>query len=451
MRRGKVLWCARRPCSAARHLEPGGESSSGSITSRITRSAPNSGDVARRRPCRRSATRPRSPCSRAPARPSRPHDTRLVVDDVDSLHDSTSVQRVGPGLRPAHGTTAVPGTGHGGTMEEHRRRSGSGDGRRGPTRPSSRSSGRRMLEVRYVVDPDLRAPGIALAREHGIRCETDAGVVTADAEVDRILETGGDRAVRADLGLGDQTDGRLMSPAGSRLVTSLVAAIAAVEEDARVETGPLPRGRPPTRSSPPSSADPELRQRHPRAVTRARSPSSTRRGRRRRSTRAVEAALVGARQAAAARRPAVRRPRRGSTSGTCRPSTEALAAGRRPPRRDSPPPAASRAPSCRPTSSRTACAVRASRTSSPCFSELAENAVVYSRRRRRRWRRPPRYAAQDGRARAVAVRATTASASPSAASRDDLRRGLPRRPRRQAATRTAPDWASPSPSEIAGL
>lgn len=92
------------------------------------------------------------------------------------------------------------------------------------------------VEVRYVIDPDLRAPGIALAREHGIRCETRAGVVTADAEVDLILETGGDRSVHADLELGDRPDGRLMSPAGSRLVASLVAEIAAVEEDARVET-----------------------------------------------------------------------------------------------------------------------------------------------------------------------------------------------------------------------
>ncbi|HEX5641236.1 MAG TPA: HAMP domain-containing sensor histidine kinase [Thermoleophilia bacterium] len=91
------------------------------------------------------------------------------------------------------------------------------------------------VEVRYVVDPDLRAPGVALAREHGIRCETHAGVVTADAAVDLILETGGDR-VRADLEPGEHPDGRLMSPAGTRLVASLVAEIAAVEEDARVET-----------------------------------------------------------------------------------------------------------------------------------------------------------------------------------------------------------------------
>ena len=92
------------------------------------------------------------------------------------------------------------------------------------------------VEVRYVVDPDLRAPGIELARELGIRCETDAGVVIADAEVDLILETGGDPEVRADLELGDRADGRLMSPAGARLVAALVAEIAAVEEDARVET-----------------------------------------------------------------------------------------------------------------------------------------------------------------------------------------------------------------------
>lgn len=91
------------------------------------------------------------------------------------------------------------------------------------------------VEVRYVVDPDLRAPGIALACEHGIRCETHAGAVTADAEVDLILETGGDRSIRADLEPGARADGRLLGTAGTRLLAGLVARIAAVEESARAE------------------------------------------------------------------------------------------------------------------------------------------------------------------------------------------------------------------------
>ena len=102
-----------------------------------------------------------------------------------------------------------------------------------------------------MVDPDPLAPGIALAREHEIRCATDAGAVTADAEVDLILETGGDRAVRADLELGERPDGRRFGAAGARLVAGLVAEIAAVEENARSRR-PATSDRPPTRSSRPS-------------------------------------------------------------------------------------------------------------------------------------------------------------------------------------------------------
>lgn len=68
------------------------------------------------------------------------------------------------------------------------------------------------VEVRYVVDPDPQAPAAALAREHGIRCVGDRGVVAADAEVDLVLDS-----------------------AGTRLVAGLVARLADVEDEARVE------------------------------------------------------------------------------------------------------------------------------------------------------------------------------------------------------------------------
>jgi signal transduction histidine kinase len=91
------------------------------------------------------------------------------------------------------------------------------------------------VEVRYLVDPDPRAPGIAVAREHGVRCETDVRVIAGDAEVDLIVQTG-DGADAAVLAPDGRPDSRLLDPAGTRLVAGLAAALGAVEKDARIET-----------------------------------------------------------------------------------------------------------------------------------------------------------------------------------------------------------------------
>jgi signal transduction histidine kinase len=93
------------------------------------------------------------------------------------------------------------------------------------------------VEVRYVFDPDPTAPGIALARDQGIRCRTDGHFdeLAADPEVDLILETTGDPDVRAALEAGKHPDSCVLGAEGVRLVARLLAEIAAVGERADLE------------------------------------------------------------------------------------------------------------------------------------------------------------------------------------------------------------------------
>lgn len=89
------------------------------------------------------------------------------------------------------------------------------------------------VEVRYVVDPDLHSPAAALARQHGIRCVADRDTVDADAGVDLVITTGEDAPAAA--AEGEPADGRVLGVAGTRLLTTLAARLAAVEDAARVE------------------------------------------------------------------------------------------------------------------------------------------------------------------------------------------------------------------------
>jgi signal transduction histidine kinase len=82
------------------------------------------------------------------------------------------------------------------------------------------------VEVRYYIDTDPASPGVALARERGVRCTSDGRVdeVRGDPEVDLILETTGEPGVLAALAAGEHPDTRLLDPAGVRLVLGLLAA-----------------------------------------------------------------------------------------------------------------------------------------------------------------------------------------------------------------------------------
>jgi signal transduction histidine kinase len=93
------------------------------------------------------------------------------------------------------------------------------------------------VEVRYVFDADPAAPGVALARDHGIRCRTDGRFddLTGDAEVDLILETGGDADVLAALEASRHPDSCLIGAAGMPFVSRLLAEITDVRRRANVE------------------------------------------------------------------------------------------------------------------------------------------------------------------------------------------------------------------------
>jgi signal transduction histidine kinase len=93
------------------------------------------------------------------------------------------------------------------------------------------------VEVRYVIDADPAAPGVAFARDHGIRCGTDGRFdeLTGDAEVDLILETGGDADVLAALEASRHPDSCLVGAAGTRFIARLLAEIADVGQRANVE------------------------------------------------------------------------------------------------------------------------------------------------------------------------------------------------------------------------
>lgn len=93
------------------------------------------------------------------------------------------------------------------------------------------------LEVRYVFDDDPEAPGIALARENGICCRTDGGFgeLSADADVDVIIETTGRPKVLTALEDSRRPGTRLIHGAGTRLVSRLLVELTDVGERAAIE------------------------------------------------------------------------------------------------------------------------------------------------------------------------------------------------------------------------
>ena len=93
------------------------------------------------------------------------------------------------------------------------------------------------VEVRYVFDADPAAPGLALARENGISCRSDGRFdeLTGDAEVDLILETGGDADVLAVLEASKHPDSCLIGAAGMSFISRLLAEIADVGQRANIE------------------------------------------------------------------------------------------------------------------------------------------------------------------------------------------------------------------------
>ena len=93
------------------------------------------------------------------------------------------------------------------------------------------------VEVRYVVDADPAAPGAALARDLGIRCLTDAHAdeLADDPELDLIVETGSGAGPRTTPGPEERAGGRVLDAAGARLVATLAAELAAVEERANAD------------------------------------------------------------------------------------------------------------------------------------------------------------------------------------------------------------------------
>jgi signal transduction histidine kinase len=93
------------------------------------------------------------------------------------------------------------------------------------------------VEVRYVVDGDPDAPGLALAREHGIACRPADGLdeLAADGDLDLIVETSGDPAALATLRASGLAGDRLLSAAGSDLVVRLLAELSAVVDRANAD------------------------------------------------------------------------------------------------------------------------------------------------------------------------------------------------------------------------
>jgi signal transduction histidine kinase len=93
------------------------------------------------------------------------------------------------------------------------------------------------VEVRYVFEADPEAPGIRLAREHGISCSSDGryDVLAADPEIDLILESTGDPQVLAALEAGRHPRSCLLCAGGAQLVGRLAAEIAAAQRRADLE------------------------------------------------------------------------------------------------------------------------------------------------------------------------------------------------------------------------
>jgi len=82
------------------------------------------------------------------------------------------------------------------------------------------------IEVRYVFDTDPIAPGVALARENGIRCRTDGRFdeLSADADVDLVLEATGRPEVLAALLTSKHPNSCLLGAAGMRIISQLLDA-----------------------------------------------------------------------------------------------------------------------------------------------------------------------------------------------------------------------------------
>jgi len=82
------------------------------------------------------------------------------------------------------------------------------------------------IEVRYVFDADPTAPGVTFARENGIRCRTDGRFdeLSADADVDLILEATGKPEVRAALLKSRHPNSCLLGAAGMRFISHLLDA-----------------------------------------------------------------------------------------------------------------------------------------------------------------------------------------------------------------------------------
>lgn len=85
-----------------------------------------------------------------------------------------------------------------------------------------------QIEVRYVCDADADAPGLALARVHGVCCGTSSCLdqLLADGEVQLILDTTGDAEVRRTLQARKHPESCLLPTAGVRVIASLAEALA---------------------------------------------------------------------------------------------------------------------------------------------------------------------------------------------------------------------------------
>ncbi|HQG54431.1 MAG TPA: HAMP domain-containing sensor histidine kinase [Thermoleophilia bacterium] len=93
------------------------------------------------------------------------------------------------------------------------------------------------IEVRYYFDVDPAAAGVALAREHGVRCRTDGRFddLADDADVDLVVETTGDPDVRAALAAGKHPESQLLAPAGAHIITQLAARLVEPRNEVRDE------------------------------------------------------------------------------------------------------------------------------------------------------------------------------------------------------------------------
>jgi signal transduction histidine kinase len=82
------------------------------------------------------------------------------------------------------------------------------------------------IEVRYVVDIDPNAPGIALARRNGIRCRTDGRLdeLSADPDVDLVFEVTGRPEVFEALRASRHPNSSLLVAGGTRIIFHLLDA-----------------------------------------------------------------------------------------------------------------------------------------------------------------------------------------------------------------------------------